>query len=609
MGRKGYTQEEIKQKALRFKKYIDETNKIPTKDEFLKLRSELDLPSFNTFVKYYGSYNKLIESLGFESITKRRGKQGYTKEEMDHKAFTLKKYIEETNKVPTSEEFSNLRLKLDLPSVNTLVRHFGSYNKFIEFLGYNPKVKRYKKEQIEKKALEFKKYIEETGRVPTKREFPKLRLGLDLPSLNTFVNYYGTYNKFIESLGFDPNTKRYTKEELLKILKNYKKETRKTPANREFSKDPLLPSPLTYAIHFGSWNNALLEAGMQLSHTFHEYDNLLIAYRNDKKGKISDKTIAKYTSTIADLCNFLKSKEKTWKNLDSEIIIEYFKYLKKYGSFSNCTRQTKPNSPVSIKDKAISISAFLTWVEKWHIRKKGMEWCKKNKIHSPIIDTAIVLEIKETLKLPQVVPQLPETKPRALTREEIKQIRKVINNPIEKNIFDLGLNLGLRVSEYKKITMDMVLGKPDEMENKQNGNEPIPRFDREHYIEVKGKRDKIRFVVLTNEMKALVRQQLLLRKIHRVEHDGFFFALGKVKKVKLHPWIIHQIYSKLRENSGVYFTAHCLRHSMSEFFQELGVKQNLVAQRMGHLGTLTQRYSRAKIIKRYKIFQEKIGLL
>jgi hypothetical protein len=102
---------------------------------------------------------------------------------------------------------------------------------------------------------------------------------------------------------------------------------------------------------------------------------------------------------------------------------------------------------------------------------------------------------------------------------------------------------------------------------------------------------------------------LLLRKIHNVEHDGFFFAIGKVKKVKLHPWIIHQIYAKLRENSGVYFTAHCLRHSMSEFFQELGVSQNLVAQRMGHLGTLTQRYSRAKIIKRYKIFQEKIGLL
>lgn len=455
--------------------------------------------------------------------------------------------------------------------------------------------KGYTRTQIEQKALELRKYIKKTGKVPGIRDLTKL----GLPSQHTFAKHYGSYTKLIKSLGFEPNTKYYTRKELIEIFQRYKEKTGKTPVCNIFMKTPSLPSPHTYKKHFNSWENALIEAGMNPNTIHYEYDNLIIAFRNDKEGILSKESITNYTSHISDILYFLKSKDKDWKDLDVGIIAEYFTYLKNHGSFFKCNKYTKPNSASALRTKARSISTFLSWLEKW---------CKRKEI-DPIINPAVIEEIKVTLKRSNIIPPEVETEPRALTKHEIERIRKVIDNPIDRNIFDLGLNLGLRASEYKKIILDMVLGPDDGMRSLLNGSEPIPRFESEHYIEVKGKRNKIRQVVLTEEMKSLIKKQLLLRKLHKVQHNGLFFSIGKITNLKLHPWKVNELYGKLREKSGVKFTAHNLRHSMAELFQELGITQNIVAQRLGHKGSGTQRYSRAKIEKRYKLFQEKIGVV
>ena len=453
--------------------------------------------------------------------------------------------------------------------------------------------------------IRLENYIKKTDKVPTTRELSKV----GLPCMSTYIRYFGSYNKALEAIGYDPNVRHYEKEELIKILHDYIKEKGKIPFMDDFAKDPSVPSSTTYINHFGNWTNALIEAGIRPNRITHEFDGLLKAYKNDKKGKLSPSTIRTYLSALQDLSNFLKSRNKTWKDLTSEDIEDYFSYLKEYGSFSKLTKYTKPNSPNGLRAKARIIKAFLTWTEKWGIRNKGKEWCKKNNITPPIIDTAEIEDIKETLKSKQVVPPETETPRRALMQEEIEQIRNVIKCPIERNIFDLGLNLGLRVSEFEKITMDMVLGKPEERRPRLNGSEAIPRYEREHYIEVKGKRNKTRFVVVTEEMKNLIKKQLILRKLHRVEHDRFFFGLGKMNKGHLQVWKVYEIYDKLSKKSRINFRQHDLRYTMSELFQDKGVKQHIVKQRLGHAGDITQRYSRAKIKKRYELLQEKVALI
>ena len=54
--------------------------------------------------------------------------------------------------------------------------------------------------------------------------------------------------------------KRYSKEELLDILRNTK-----NSGARHFMDSPELPSVNTYQRHFGSWNNALIAAGLPIN--------------------------------------------------------------------------------------------------------------------------------------------------------------------------------------------------------------------------------------------------------------------------------------------------------------------------------------------------------
>ncbi len=442
--------------------------------------------------------------------------------------------------------------------------------------------KKYTRTELKEIPIKLKEYIEENGVVPTSRELSKL----GFPNAVTIKKYFGGYNKLIESLGYNPNLKYYSKKELIKILRDYYDKTGTVPLLQDFKSNRTYPDPKTYVDHFGTWTNALIQAGLRPNKINFEYDELVKTYLNDKKGKISSTTITSYARVISDLYQFLNSKGKEWNDLNAEIIVEYFDYLKKHGGFFKCNNYTKPNSPHALKVKARSITAFLTWVEKWAIRQGTPQ----------IIKSAEIEEIKETLKSRNVVPRLPEIEPRSLTITEIEQIRNAIDNPLERNLFDIGLNLGLRASEYGNITMAMVVGKDG------------TRFEKKHYIEILGKGNKIRKVVLTEEMKVLIKKQLLLRKLHRVEHDRLFFSFGKMNKGKLGN-NIHRIIKAINKKSGVDFTAHSLRHSMSVLFQESGIQQNIISQRLGHVGGITQRYSKAPISARYQLLQEKVGII
>jgi len=59
--------------------------------------------------------------------------------------------------------------------------------------------------------------------------------------------------------------KKYTKEELLNELKRVSKELSKIGiTQKDFIKNSKIP-PRQYVLHFGSWNNAIKEAGLEVN--------------------------------------------------------------------------------------------------------------------------------------------------------------------------------------------------------------------------------------------------------------------------------------------------------------------------------------------------------
>ncbi|WP_287583364.1 homing endonuclease associated repeat-containing protein [Candidatus Borrarchaeum sp.] len=431
-------------------------------------------------------------------------------------------------------------------------------------------------EYIKQQAEELKKHIEKTGKVPTARELGKLGF-----SRKGLVRYYGSYNKLIEKLGFQPNKRSYTKKDLLQFLRNYKERTGNIPLTLVFHSNKDYPSPTIYRREFGSWNAALREAGLETNLEYHVSDELIEQYINDRKDLLTDSTIRCYYATLSDLYAFLRSKAKSWDDLDTIIIAEYFFYLKKNGSYSKRNNRARPNRAQALKSRAIHISAFLTWIEKW---------CKRKKIDPYIIDPSEIEEIKALLKRPNIVPKTEESTRRALSEEQLEIIRQSIDVSIDRNIFDLGLNLGLRVNEYEKITLDMIDG-----------------FETDHFIVVTGKRNKRRNVVVTENIKTMIRKQLLLRKLYRVEHNYFFFDVGKKGAIRLTKKRVNEIYQRLSESTGIFFRQHELRYTMAVLFQNKGVRQHIISQRLGHKGSSTQRYSRMTPLERYKILQKKVG--
>lgn len=58
--------------------------------------------------------------------------------------------------------------------------------------------------------------------------------------------------------------KRYSKEKLISILKNYAREHGAPPTKRELNSNTTLPSDMAYRKAFGSWGNALQKAGFEI---------------------------------------------------------------------------------------------------------------------------------------------------------------------------------------------------------------------------------------------------------------------------------------------------------------------------------------------------------
>lgn len=415
----------------------------------------------------------------------------------------------------------------------------------------------------------------------------------EYPTPYTMKNRFGSWCNALKEAGIDVSDKvkeyrRYGKERMLRAIKKASEfsegELKMKDYDKVREKYPDMPSSSGIRKAFdNSWNKALEEAGIPQSRIPKDYDNsseLLKEYREDIEEYLSEETVRNRIQVLYDIDSYLDSLGKKWSDLDFSLVKDYFDILKTKGIFnSHFKAKVKLNSPRTLKMKYRILAVFLKWI----IKRAEI------KDEPSLIPRYIIMEIIAKTKRPRIIGREQRaTKRRALTEEQIEKIRDVINNPVISNIFDIGLNLGLRRIEYERVKLDHL------------------HLD-ENYMDIIGKGEKLRDVALTIEMKELILYQISLRNLNKVEHEFFFFhprTKGLLRKSAL-----NMIYRELAKKTAIKFNAHELRYTMDAIMLERGVTINILAQRMGHSPSLTFHYSREPLETRVKVLQAKVGIL
>ncbi len=164
----------------------------------------------------------------------------------------------ELGRTPTAKEFGD---DPRTASVQTPIKHFGSWNKFLEasWLKLNHQGK--KIVTNEELIAQVQMLAKRLGRTPTAKEFGR---DLRTAGLQTSIKHFGSWNKFLDAAGLEVY-QRITNEKLIVQAQMLAKELGRTPTAKEFGDDPRTACVNAPINHFGSWNKFLEDAGLKLN--------------------------------------------------------------------------------------------------------------------------------------------------------------------------------------------------------------------------------------------------------------------------------------------------------------------------------------------------------
>lgn len=158
---------------------------------------------------------------------------------------------------------------------------------FSRGLQEEPAIGRRRSAYTDKELLKFLNiFYQENDRVPIWRDFVN---NPGYPGWSTYQIRFGSWNNALKWAGlYDKKKirgkKAYADVDLLNYLKEFYQERGKVPAERDFMNNPGYPGLSTYQIRFGSWNNALKLAGLDV-------DTLIkkgVVQSSDQKARLSE---------------------------------------------------------------------------------------------------------------------------------------------------------------------------------------------------------------------------------------------------------------------------------------------------------------------------------
>lgn len=186
----------------------------------------------------------------------------------DEKLLTdLRRVAEDLGKTPTTREYE----KHGTHTRDTISRRFESYNDAIEKIGYIPnESKETSKEDILK---DIRRVAESLKKAPTTREYTQK--GRHSSSL--ICRRFESWNAALAEIGYNPNQPIHNKK-ILADIREVSDDVGGTPSQVEYAEHGT-HSVQTVVDHFGSWDSAIIEVGLDPIQTEISVETLLADIR------------------------------------------------------------------------------------------------------------------------------------------------------------------------------------------------------------------------------------------------------------------------------------------------------------------------------------------
>ena len=314
-------------------------NKIRTKEEFVeelrklaetnkkflnysKLRKLKRNDLLYEAIKLFGGWRNACIYSGITPLTK-----SWSKEKV---VFEIKKYAKILNKTPTREELE----KLGHHDVTRAAeRRFGNWNSALIACGLVLNKKPWSKELI---ITEMKNVVKKLGYTPSMNELRQLNKH-DL--LNALFRFYPSYNKFLLDLNLPVviEMNKWTKDKVILEILNLKNKFGRTPTRSEVEKIGRLDLKMATQRYFGSWNKAIISAGLNpnldaIKNDFGKRWELFIVKIIKKKFKDEVEYHKKLPNkTIPDI--FLKKENKILEVKSNASDLSILENIKNYSFF------------------------------------------------------------------------------------------------------------------------------------------------------------------------------------------------------------------------------------------------------------------------------------
>ena len=199
----------------------------------------------NTYKRRFGSWNKALQAVGYELNNRTNIPESELLEELKR----LKDEIGETPKAIDMEKEGEFGWA-------TYKTVFGSWNDALREAGFNPT----NRIDIPKSELisELESIKTQLDRTPDRRDMD--RHGKF--DSTTYASAFGTWNEALRAAGFEPNKRQDIPESaLLEAIRSLEEEIGRTPIRSDMNKMGEF-SGSVYRYRFGSWNDALITAGL-----------------------------------------------------------------------------------------------------------------------------------------------------------------------------------------------------------------------------------------------------------------------------------------------------------------------------------------------------------
>lgn len=244
---KSISDEELKQSLQEF---ADKIEDVPTRNQVRAEEGDITFGA-TTYIRRFGSWNDALKAAGL-GVNRVRGMSD------DYLIDKLKELKEEIGRVPRQKD---IRQDENTPSVPRYQDRFGSWNDALVEAGFEPNQrKNAPKEELIKDLQQLR---DELGRPP---KYDEISSNPDSFSTTVYEERFGSFNAALEAASLDPrNVKNLDKEYMLDKLSELEEELGRTPAYDDLQDFPTAPSTRTYERNFGTFNEALKQAGMEVN--------------------------------------------------------------------------------------------------------------------------------------------------------------------------------------------------------------------------------------------------------------------------------------------------------------------------------------------------------